>query len=329
MSESDAVAIPERPELPQIGDPVQLIAMGIQSGVDVETMERLLAMRQELERAAARKAFDEALSAIQGECPIIKKDTPGGKTKGGVVAYYYATLDSIIAQVGGLLRKHGFSYRFVCESPDNGVAVSCEARHIGGHVETSRVAVPLGERTGIMSAPQQAMAATTYAKRYAFCDAFGIATGDGDTDAAMEEAPSPPVGRKKNASRTDSAALQRKAFATATAMFGKDAALWAIRWHCLLAGRDNGQCSWSKSTNDVHGLVTGHLAAVDAGEDTRACQACDAAMLFAKVASTQGKDAAEPIAGATATATKPVSAAAETLQAALDQAAKEWEGEEG
>jgi hypothetical protein len=45
--------------------------------------------------------------------------------------------------------------------------------------------VPFGNKTDIMSQSQVAAAATTFAKRYAFCNAFGILTGDEDTDAAV------------------------------------------------------------------------------------------------------------------------------------------------
>ena len=41
-------------------------------------------------------------------------------------------------------------------------------------------------KTAMMNAPQQTAATMTYAKRYAFCNAFGIMTGDEDTDAVID-----------------------------------------------------------------------------------------------------------------------------------------------
>ena len=48
--------------------------------------------------------------------------------------------------------------------------------------------LPLGNKTRIMSQTQVEAAALTFAKRYAFCNAFGILTGDEDTDASPETA---------------------------------------------------------------------------------------------------------------------------------------------
>ena len=50
-----------------------LISQAIDKNASVQTMERLLAMRRELKAEYAREAYDNAMSAFQAECPIIKK----------------------------------------------------------------------------------------------------------------------------------------------------------------------------------------------------------------------------------------------------------------
>jgi hypothetical protein len=45
--------------------------------------------------------------------------------------------------------------------------------------------VPLGNKTQIMSDTQVTAAALTFAKRYAFCNVFGILTGDEDNEAIL------------------------------------------------------------------------------------------------------------------------------------------------
>jgi hypothetical protein len=164
-----------------------LLITAVKQGTPVETMERLLAMRKDLKQEQAKEAFGKAMAKFQSECPIIKKKKAGGKTKQGTIAYYYAPLDSIISQVRGLLTSNGFSYSIQTKTNKDSVKAICTAKHELGHSESSDMTVPLSG-TNIMSAPQITAAALTFAKRYAFCNAFGIMTGDDDIDDMQNKA---------------------------------------------------------------------------------------------------------------------------------------------
>ena len=170
-----------------IQTPEKLISQAIEKGTPIETIERLLNMRRELKAEWAKEEFDKAMANFQGECPIIKKTKAGGRTKGGVVAYYYAPLPDIINQVKGLLRKNGFSYTIKTQTLESGVKVTCIAKHISGHSELSDVEVPLGRQTDIMSSLQVVASALTFAKRYSFSNIFGILTIDDDNDGAIDD----------------------------------------------------------------------------------------------------------------------------------------------
>jgi ERF superfamily len=164
-------------------DAEALIAKAIDKKVPVETMERLLIMRRELKAEWAKAEFDKAMAAFQAECPIIKK-TKGVRTNTGEIAYKFAPLESIVDQVKSILTKHGFSYSVDQPVARQGyVKVAVTVKHTAGHSEVTCVELPLGNKTGIMSQTQVEAAALTFAKRYAFCNAFGILTGDDDTDA--------------------------------------------------------------------------------------------------------------------------------------------------
>lgn len=165
----------------------QLINQAINKKVPVDTMERLLGMRRELKAEYAKEQFDNAMAAFQGDCPVIAK-TKEVPTKSGKKAYSYAPLDVIVGQVKDLLKKHGFSYAIQTETYDGKVKVICITKHIAGHTEQSSVELPLGNKTEVMSQTQVVAAALTFAKRYAFCNAFGILTGDEDDDAISTQA---------------------------------------------------------------------------------------------------------------------------------------------
>lgn len=176
----------------EVVTPEQLIAAGIEKGLPVETMERLLAMRKELRAEAAKEEYDNAMAAFQSECPVIQKDkaVKFPTKSGGVVDYIYAPMDSIVRQVKDIISKHGFSYKFkIREEDDGGVEATCIVTHRKGHSESSEFTAG-GAGTALMSIAQVTSSKATYAKRNAFCNVFGITTGDEDNDApkSKEEA---------------------------------------------------------------------------------------------------------------------------------------------
>lgn len=165
-----------------------LISQGIDKGLTVDTMERLLAMRKELKAEWAREQYNKAMAEFQSDCPTIQKNKEV-KNDNGKILYSYAPIESIVSQIKAILQKHGFSYSTSMEVLQDGVKVCVKVIHIDGHSEESCMQVPLGTKTGIMSASQQTAAAQTFAKRYAFCNAFGILTGDEDNDGAEIQPP--------------------------------------------------------------------------------------------------------------------------------------------
>ena len=172
--------------------------LAVQKNLDVEKLEKLMELQERWTAQQAKRQFDEAMAEFQAECPTIKKTKAGGKTKAGQIAYFYAPLESIVEQVKEILHKHGFSYTIKTETKQAGVKVTCVVKHTAGHSEASEMEVPLGTKTDIMSAPQVVAAATTFAKRYAFCNAFGILTGEDDIDGQIEKIQNPsPTSRKE------------------------------------------------------------------------------------------------------------------------------------
>ncbi len=157
-----------------------LIARAIDNNTPVESLERLLAMRRELRQEKAKEEFDLAMSRFQAKCPIISKASVAGS---GGYSYKYASLDHIVSQVRELLANEGFSYTFDTRKTDHSLITICHIKHTAGHSEDSQfeIAIDTGAR---MNISQKDGAASSYGKRYAFCNAFGILTGDEDTDAA-------------------------------------------------------------------------------------------------------------------------------------------------
>jgi ERF superfamily protein len=174
------------------GEAELLIAQAIDKNVPVETMERLLAMRRELKAERAKEAYDHAMAAFQAKCPTIEKTKAVYEKDRVTTRYKYAPLDSIVSQIKGLLAENGFSYSINTIQDEKMLGVVCRITHSAGHSEETTFSVPIGSE-GFMSDVQKYGARLTFCKRYAFCNAFGILTGDEDTDAKQSDIQSEPV----------------------------------------------------------------------------------------------------------------------------------------
>lgn len=170
-----------------VRDPESLLRFAIEKGADVGTIERVMTVRRELMQENAKAAFDRDMAAFQAECPVIEKRKAGAKN-----AYYYAPLDDIVAQVRDLIRNHGFSYSVTAEVDQGWLKAICLITHEAGHSRPSEFKVPIDSKNPMMSDPQRYGGAMTFAKRYAFCNAFGILTSDEDTDGAAKPKPQGP-----------------------------------------------------------------------------------------------------------------------------------------
>jgi hypothetical protein len=168
----------------QVIDAQTLIGKAIESGSSIETMERLLAMRDKIRMELAENAFREAMSLFQARCPIIAKKKQV-LDKNGKPRYNYAPLDDIVKQVQPLIEECGLSYdidTIVNAEGIEGITTVVQVHHVQGFSKESRFFVPI-DKSAYMTAPQMWASAQTFSKRYAFCNAFGILTGDEDTDA--------------------------------------------------------------------------------------------------------------------------------------------------
>ena len=173
--------------MPSANQAEVLIAQAIQQGTPMETVEKLLAMRKELRAEKAKELFDASMANFQEECPVIEKKKIVND-KGGKERYKYATLDRIVSQVKVYIAKYGLSYSINVQQDEKLLTVVCAVKHTAGHSESSQFSVPIGSEE-YMSEVQKYGARLTFAKRYAFCNAFGIMTGDDDNDAQKVDAP--------------------------------------------------------------------------------------------------------------------------------------------
>ncbi len=176
---------------------VAIIRDAIAAKADPVYLRELLAVRQAWEADEARKTFSAAVAEFQRRAPIIAKADKAYDKE-------YARMDRIWREVRPLLTELGLSVTWqVCElRPGDIFHVEGMLRHRDGHGERLAYDIPVPDIIKGQNKAQQVGSATTYAKRYAFCGALGIVTGD-DTDDDGHMAATAPVTKEQAQSIAD------------------------------------------------------------------------------------------------------------------------------
>lgn len=182
--------------------PEEMISMAIEKNVSVETMERLLEMMKEVNAIRSKAAFTKDMANLQKEMPTVKK-TEGVFAKAGdtTARYKFAPLDMIVPQVKQTIADNNFIYSFQTKDDGKMLTNTCKVTHIDGHTEENSFAVPIGSES-YMSEVQKYGARDTFAKRYAFQNAFGIVVEGEDRDAVQDSV----QGNQKTAPKQTAAA---------------------------------------------------------------------------------------------------------------------------
>jgi hypothetical protein len=166
----------------QSGISLQSITEKIMSG---ELTKEKLDMVKDLVAMDAERKFAAAFVSLQNEMPKVRAQNPV-KGKDGMVKYYFAAFEDIMRQVQPLLQKHGFSVSFSMRFEATRVIQTCTLQHRDGHKKCNDFAARVGQGPPHSSEAQGDGAASTYAKRFALCDALNIVVEKMDDDARAE-----------------------------------------------------------------------------------------------------------------------------------------------
>lgn len=158
--------------------------------VDVEKLERLIAMQERILDRNNKAAFDAAFAQMQPEIPTVIERGKTDKAR-------YALLEDIVDIVRPILQKHGFSISFRTEWPDKKtVKVIGILTHREGHARESEF-LSEADASGSKNAIQGLGSAVSYGHRYTIKDLLNITSKGEDDDgarAANVGKPEPPDG---------------------------------------------------------------------------------------------------------------------------------------
>lgn len=151
--------------------------------VDIDKLERLMAMHERMTARDSETAFNEAMTACQGEMRQIATDAVNPQTHSR-----YATFAQLDRYLRPIYTKHGFSLSFdeADSSKPEHVRVVCYVSHSRGHTRTYHRDMPAdgkGAKGGdVMTKTHAAGAAGSYGARYLLKGIFNVAVGEHDND---------------------------------------------------------------------------------------------------------------------------------------------------
>lgn len=148
--------------------------------VDIDKMERLIAMQERVQSRNAEIAFNAALAELQPGLPVIN-ERGGIKDRNGNVQSTYALWEDVNEAIRPLLAMHGFALRFRVERTGDQISVTGILSHRDGHSEQTTLSLP-ADGSGSKNAVQAVGSSTSYGKRYTAFALLNITTTGEDDD---------------------------------------------------------------------------------------------------------------------------------------------------
>lgn len=163
--------------------PSRLLEIAVRQDLDIDKLERLMAMQERWNEQQAKEAFYVALANFQKIVPVLEKRNVVDFTGkgGGKVRYAYASLSDIKGQIQEGLSDCGLSYRWEFADKDTQLEVTCILTHLSGHSEKTTMTAP-ADTSGSKNPVQERASTITYLQRYTLIGALGLATANMDDD---------------------------------------------------------------------------------------------------------------------------------------------------
>ncbi|WP_217589805.1 ERF family protein [Burkholderia sp. GbtcB21] len=195
---------PTKTAITAMATPAELLRYAMDSGADLDRLERLMDMQTKWEANEARKAYALDMAEFKKNAPTIIKDkTVNFETSKGWTTYDHATIGNVVEKVVASLAEHGFSHSWIPSRGEGGmISVTCEITHKLGYSKSITLEAGLDQSGGKNNIQAQA-STITYLERYTLLAATGLAVKDKsyDDDGAGSGAP---IGAREQHGMSDS-----------------------------------------------------------------------------------------------------------------------------
>lgn len=147
--------------------------------IDIDKMERLMAMQRAAVADRARVAYQSALAAMQAELPVIRER--GEIKHDNRLIGRYALWEDVNEQIKPVLARHGFAITFRVDHDGDRVLVTGVLTHRDGHSEQTTMRLP-ADLSGKKNPVQALGSSTSYGKRYTAAALLNLTSGGEDDD---------------------------------------------------------------------------------------------------------------------------------------------------
>jgi hypothetical protein len=156
-------------------NPMQMLAIAVERGDDLEKLRQLMDLRDRWEAAEAKKAYVAAFSEFKRNMPDVVKDMLN-KQYGSD----YSSLANLVNTVNRSLGEYGLNARWEPDQSET-IAVTCILTHVDGHSEKVTLRGP-PDTTGQKNPLQQIKSTLTYLEGATFQAITGVVARSASKD---------------------------------------------------------------------------------------------------------------------------------------------------
>lgn len=159
----------------------RLLELAITSNLDLDKLERFMALKERHDAKMAETAFNEAFAQFQADKPQLLKDGKViAKTRdGGTIEYQFASLPYIQRMIDPVLAKCGLTYQWTQDQANDKIMVTCHLKHVLGHVMSTSLEAPADD-SGKKNKVQQIGSTIQYLRRYTLSNITGLSADQDD-----------------------------------------------------------------------------------------------------------------------------------------------------
>jgi hypothetical protein len=162
--------------------PAALMMTAIEKGLDLDKVEKAMALQERYEANEARKAYHDAMAGFKSNPPEIDKDRHVKfQTAKGTTEYRHASLANVTDKINSALSQHGLSAGWKVSQADKQITVTCTITHRLGHSESTALSASPDD-SGSKNQIQAVGSTISYLSRYTLLALTGLATHDMDDD---------------------------------------------------------------------------------------------------------------------------------------------------
>jgi hypothetical protein len=158
-----------------VSNPMQMLAIAVERGDDIERLRQLMDLRDRWEAAEAKKAYVAAFAEFKRNMPDVVKDMLN-KQYGSD----YSSLANLVNTVNRSLGEYGLNARWEPDQSET-IAVTCILTHVDGHSEKVTLRGP-PDTTGQKNALQQIKSTLTYLEGATFQAITGVVARSASKD---------------------------------------------------------------------------------------------------------------------------------------------------